>query len=175
MSEWNAPGHGHHLAAWLALVSGAVVLLGRKGTRGHRRWGWLYLLSMTAMNLSSLAIYRLFGGFGVFHVLAICSLLTLLAAIVPVRTRKPARNWARAHATLITWSYVGLVAAAASELMTRIPALGTWVRAGTGKLGLSGVDFGLIVGSTSVLVAVLGGILVAALLPRALARLASAA
>lgn len=169
MGEWNVIGHGHHVSAWMALTSGAIVLLSQKGTRWHKRWGWLYLASMIAMNLSALLIYRLFGGFGVFHVMAICSLLTLFAALIPVRTRRPKHHWAKAHATLITWSYIGLVAAAASEITTRIPAVGSRVREAAANLGLSGVDFGLIVGFTSLLVAVLGGILVALFLPRTLA------
>lgn len=169
MIEWNVVGHGHHLAAWAAIISGAIVLLSMKGTRWHRRWGRLYIGSMVAMNLSALTIYRLFGVFGVFHYFAIASLLTIAAALATVRLRRPKGKWVEAHASLMTWSYIGLIAAAASEATTRVPAVGKWVRDAAGTLNLFGGDFGLIVGATSVLVALVGGLFVAFLLPRALA------
>jgi uncharacterized membrane protein len=36
----------HLLAAVLALASGLLVLLTRKGKRRHRRLGWIYVASM---------------------------------------------------------------------------------------------------------------------------------
>lgn len=169
MSEWNVIGHGHHIAAWIAIFSGAIVLLSRKGTRWHRRWGWIYIGSMVAMNLSALMIYRLFGVFGVFHYFAIASLLTVGAALATVRMRKPKGAWVEAHANLMAWSYIGLVAAAASEATTRVPQVATWVRHVAETLNLFGGDFGFIVGATSLLVALMGGVFVALLMPRALA------
>jgi uncharacterized membrane protein len=125
-------GWFHLICALTALGSGAVVLLRRKGTRAHRRMGWVYVGSMLALNVTALMIYRLFGGFGPFHAAALASLVTVLAGIVPAVRRKPA-NWVDHHYAWMTWSYVGLWAAAVSEVATRTPGLHFWwaVLAGT--------------------------------------------
>ncbi|HEU4883175.1 MAG TPA: DUF2306 domain-containing protein [Longimicrobium sp.] len=121
----NALGGFHLICALLALASGAAVLLRRKGTRRHRRLGWIYVCSMVALNVTALMIYRLFGGFGPFHVGSIFSLVTVVAGAVPAIRRKPA-NWVERHYAWMTWSYVGLCAAAVSEVGTRTPGLQFW-------------------------------------------------
>jgi len=75
-----------HLAcAVVALGAGAGVLLLRKGTRRHRRLGWVYVAAMLGLNLTALLIYRLFGRFGPFHLAALLSLVTVLAGLLPAR------------------------------------------------------------------------------------------
>lgn len=107
------------------MVVGAVVISRRKGTRSHRRLGWIYAVSMLGLNVTALMIYRLFGGFGPFHVAAIASLATLLGGMYFVIAR-PTRNWLALHYSFMSWSYVGLLAAAASEAGTRVPAFQFW-------------------------------------------------
>jgi len=117
-------GQVHLLAALIALASGAWVLLRRKGTARHRQVGWLYAASMLALNVTALFIYRLTGTFGPFHVAALISLATLLAGVVQARRRlRGDRNWLPRHYFYMTWSYLGLVAAAVAETATRVPAL----------------------------------------------------
>ena len=125
-------GWFHLLAALVAMASGAVVLLGRKGTRGHRRLGWAYVASMVALNGSALLIYRLFGGFGPFHVAAIVSLGGLVMGVLVMRRPRDPRAVER-HYYWMTWSYVGLLAAFVSEVGTRVPGAVFWwaVLAGT--------------------------------------------
>lgn len=121
----NALGLFHTVCALVALGSGAAVVLRRKGTRSHRRLGWVYVASMLALNGTALMIYRLFGGFGPFHAAAIASLVTVVAGAVPAYRRKPA-NWLEHHYAWITWSYVGLCAATVSEVATRVPGFRFW-------------------------------------------------
>jgi uncharacterized membrane protein len=125
-------GWTHTLAAVTALVAGAAVLLTRKGTRRHRQFGWTYVVSMILLNVTALLIYRLFGRFGPFHVGAVFSFITVVAGTAAAlgarrsRTRGDAVQRARAlerHYQWMTWSYVGLAAAAVSEIATRMPAL----------------------------------------------------
>ena len=40
--------------------------------------------------------------------------------------RKPARAWLERHAQFMSWSYAGLLAAAAAEGLTRMPGFGFW-------------------------------------------------
>ena len=143
----------HTAAAVAALAFGAAVLLTTKGTALHRRLGWAYVASMLLLNLTALLIYRLFGGFGPFHAAALVSLVTVLlgayAALQVRRHRRAHRLVERAialdrHYLWMTWSYVGLLAAAVSELATRVPVLRA--RPGQGALfGLTVVVATLVV------------------------------
>jgi hypothetical protein len=84
----------------------------------------VYVVAMLALNLSALWIYRLTGTFGPFHVAALISLATLLAGVsAALRRRRGDRNWLRRHYAFMSWSYVGLVAAAVAEVATRVPAV----------------------------------------------------
>lgn len=111
-------GQVHVAAAVLALASGALVLRRPKGTARHRALGWVYVGAMLATNLTALGIYRLFGRFGPFHAAALASLATTAVGIIATR-RRARRNWIAYHYFWMTYSYLGLVAAAVSETATR--------------------------------------------------------
>lgn len=117
MSHGHPLGAVHLSVALVALVAGGLVALGRKGTRAHRFLGRTYAVAMVIVNVTALLIYELFGAFGPFHAAAIFSLVTVVAGVVPVRTRTP--HWLPRHAWWMSGSYVGLLAAAASETSTR--------------------------------------------------------
>ena len=120
----NIIGWAHTICSVSALVTGAAVLLRRKGTTGHRRLGWVYVGSMLGLNATAFLIYRLFGGFGPFHVAALLSLATVAGGMVPALRRRP--GWLTRHYWWMTYSYVGLLAAAASEVVTRMPGTAFW-------------------------------------------------
>jgi uncharacterized membrane protein len=161
--EEDMPSIGltHTVAAVVALVAGAAVLLTRKGTRRHRQLGWAYVVSMLLLNGTALLIYRLFGRFGAFHVGAIFSFVTVVAGTVAALGARRARSHRRSaeraralerHYQWMTWSYVGLVAAAVSEIATRMPAL----RFRPGQ----GVVFGLTVAMATLMVVWVGARLI---------------
>lgn len=117
-------GQFHFATALIALGSGAWVLLRTKGTRKHRRVGWVYATSMLMLNVSALSIYRLTGAFGPFHVAALVSLATLAAGIISARRRRHGSpGWLERHYFFMTYSYLGLVAALVAETATRWPAI----------------------------------------------------
>lgn len=149
-------GQFHFATALLALASGAWVLLRRKGGTAHRRAGWVYAASMIALNLSALFIYRLTGRFGPFHAAAFVSLAGVIAGVVAARRRRTDRHWFARHYFFMSWSYVGLWAAAVSETATRLPAVRTIAR-GTG-IPLSGFWLAVLV-ATALVVAV-GSVLI---------------
>lgn len=110
----------HLSASIVALISGTAVLVSRKGTRRHRLIGYIYVISMVLLLLTAFALYRLFGGFGVFHVAAVISSITIIGGVWPaVRRRSP--KWILHHFAWMYWSVLGLYAAFASELLTRLP------------------------------------------------------
>lgn len=120
-------GWVHVVFGIVALLTGSGVLLLRKGTRWHRTLGHFYLSAMIGLNVTALFIYSLFGDFGPFHWMAVASLTTLLVGMVPVFTRRPKGRWLELHGAFISGSYVGLVAATASEITGRAPGTGEFV------------------------------------------------
>lgn len=135
----DALGGIHVLFGFMALGFGAAVFPATKGSRLHRRLGKAYAASMFALNGTALMIYDLFGGFGPFHWAALASLATLIAGLWPLRSRTP--RWVERHAIFMCWSYVGLMAATAAEVASRVP----------------GWDFGASVIASSIAIIVLGG------------------
>lgn len=114
----------HLVSALVAMVAGAVVLLRRKGGKRHRVTGRIYFAAMLTLNVTALMIYRLFGGFGPFHVAALVSLATVVPGVMAARSRHP--GWLDRHYYWMTFSYVGLLAAALSEVLTRLPRAPFW-------------------------------------------------
>ncbi|NNF52556.1 MAG: DUF2306 domain-containing protein [Gammaproteobacteria bacterium] len=113
-------GITHTLAAASALLLGPSVFVRKKGTALHKKLGYGYVFSMLVLNATALMIYDLFQGWGIFHYLSALSLLTLLSGFVPAYLKRPA-NWIEWHYMGMTWSYVGLTAAAVAETLTRTP------------------------------------------------------
>ena len=117
----RAIAQAHIIAAVSALLLGGIVFLMRKGGSLHVRLGFGYVVSMLIMNVTAFAIYRLTGNVNAFHVGAFFSLVTVLAGWVPAIRRRPRDRWLHLHFEFMSWSYVGLVAGAVSEVGTRLP------------------------------------------------------
>lgn len=109
----------HLVVAILAMIFGAVVIFLKKGTRVHVRFGYAYVASMLAVNISALMIYKLFGKFGPFHWAALISLASIAGGMIPAIRRKPRGIWIELHYEFMNWSIVGLYAAFWSETFTR--------------------------------------------------------
>lgn len=137
IATWaNDPlGYLHLAAAMIALVSGAVVAVLRKGNAAHVWLGRAYLAAMLFVNGSALSKYDLTGRPNVFHLAAILSLATVIAGwIAAQRHRKTgARGAAAAHGIFMLWSYFGLIVALIAETVTRefpymLHGQGGWLR-----------------------------------------------
>jgi len=109
----------HVTAALTALSSGLFVILWRKGRALHRLIGLLFVFAMLVTNISALMIYRLTGHFGLFHALALLSLIYTLGGLAMPVLRPP--GWLATHVRLMSWSYLGLLAAALNETLVRLP------------------------------------------------------
>ena len=107
----------------LALVAGGWIFLTTKGTNAHKRVGWIYVASMTSLNVTALRLYNLTGGFNTFHLLAVFSLATLAVGVAQVLGRGRWRKWMWRHYQYMAWSYVGLLAATCNEAFVRLPPL----------------------------------------------------
>lgn len=72
----------HLAAATIALCLTPVMWLRRKGTRSHRFLGWIWVVVMTVVALTSFWISELRAGhFSPIHLLAVVTLIGLPAAI----------------------------------------------------------------------------------------------
>ena len=104
---------------------------------------------MVILNVSSLVIYRLTGYFEPFHALALFSLATVVRGMVPALRRRP--GWLMAHYWSMAWSYLGLLAAACSEIVVRLflragILTGTWQLIGGGiAIAILSVVVGMVV------------------------------
>ncbi|MCZ6640007.1 MAG: DUF2306 domain-containing protein [Gammaproteobacteria bacterium] len=115
----------HVLSAITAMLAGTAVMLVRKGTNRHLWVGRSYVVMMLATNASAMMIYELFGRFGPFHWMVLASSASWLAGYVVVWRRK--KGWRYQHAYFMAGSYVGLMAAAAAEVATRVPGWSFWL------------------------------------------------
>lgn len=137
----------HVLAAGAALGAGTAVAVARKGTPWHRATGRAFGIAMLLLNLSALALYDLTGRANLFHAFALLSLISVGLGWRAARRRGP--EWRRVHANWMLWSYVGLLAAALSEVATRLPiARESWTH------------FSIAVGLATGLVCAVGAVLI---------------
>ncbi len=109
-------GWFHFITAVLAMLTGTIVLLNIKGTLFHKRIGYIYVISMLLLNISSFFIVN-FGGFSLFHFFAIVSLVSIFGGMIP--TIKKGKNWFGYHFYFMSWSVVGLYCAFWAEIGTR--------------------------------------------------------
>ena len=109
-------GWFHFITAIIAMFTGTIVLLNKKGTTFHKRIGYIYVLSMLMLNLTSFFIIN-FGGFSIFHFFAIVSLVSIFGGMLP--TIKKKKNWFGYHFYFMSWSVVGLYCAFWAEVGTR--------------------------------------------------------
>lgn len=127
----------HVTSAVLALLTGTVVFIDAKGHLLHRALGVAYVAAMVATNVSAFGLYRLTGTIALFHVLAAVSLWTLVMAMIRLFSILP--NRIALHGIWMVRSYVGLLAAAAIEAMTRVPAIRALLDSSADVMWLGGV------------------------------------
>jgi uncharacterized membrane protein len=147
----------HLVFSFVAIGVGGWVVLISKGTRWHRTLGHAYVWALIGVIATALAMYDLTGRFTPFHFAAIMSTVTLTGGLWTVLARRPRKDWIEAHATWMSWSYIGLMAAFAAESLTRYimpriaPLLPTgsgwgvfWISVGVASFGVMGLGAWLI-------------------------------
>lgn len=79
---------GHALAALGAIALGLWQLMAPKGTVRHRIVGWIWVVALAAVAISSFWIneFRTWGPFSPIHVLSVVALVSLVSGIAAARS-----------------------------------------------------------------------------------------
>ena len=110
----------HAALALLCIGVGLVQLWRPKGGAGHRARGYLFVYAMIAVDGLALLVYRATGSFNVLHVGAIANFTCIVMAIVPMLRNPRPRSWRYLHYYWISWAYVGLLSAGATQVAIRL-------------------------------------------------------
>ena len=133
----SAAGAVHAVVAVLCIGVGLIQFLRPKRGAGHRARGYFFVYAMLVADGTAMLVYRFTGTLNLFHVGAIVNCACIVATIDPLlRSPRPA-NWRLTHYYLISWSYVSLMSAAATEIMARVLPLTTRGQVGLLALVLS--------------------------------------
>jgi uncharacterized membrane protein len=125
MAGLTLAGTVHTVLAILGIAVGLIQFMRPKRGPGHRARGYAFVYAMLIADGATMLVFQFTGRFNILHVGAIANLVCIVAAVIPVlRTPRPA-NWKSRHYHWMSWSYVGLLAAAATELAVRSSHLAT--------------------------------------------------
>lgn len=113
----------HAALALLCIVIGTIQLLRPKYGPGHRARGYAFVYGMLMVDGAAMLLYRFTGGFNAFHVGAIVNLAAITAAMIPMLMSPRPPAWKQLHYHFMSWGFVGLMAAATTELIVRSTAL----------------------------------------------------
>jgi uncharacterized membrane protein len=119
IAHLTLPGAIHTILAVAGILVGLVQLVRRKGGPVHRALGYAFVYAMLIADGAAMLIFQFTGRFNILHVGALTNLVCMIFAIAPMlRSPRPA-NWKLQHYYWMSWSYAGLLAAAATELVVR--------------------------------------------------------
>jgi uncharacterized membrane protein len=127
----------HTVLAISGIAVGMLQFVRPKRGPPHRARGYAFVYAMLIADGAAMLVFQFTGKFNILHVGAIVNLACIVAAVIPVlRTPRPP-NWKNQHYYRMCWSYVGLLAAAATELVVRTSHLATREQAWTVTAAIS--------------------------------------
>ncbi len=113
----------HLIVSVIAMVTGSLVLGLTKGTKTHKRIGYIYSAAMLLVLITAFTMYNLFGTWGIFHWMAVVSSLTIVLGLIPILTKRPKKNYISMHFSFMYWSVIGLYGAFMAETFVRLPKI----------------------------------------------------
>jgi len=116
----SAAGAVHAVLAILCIGVGLIQFLRPKCGASHRARGYLFVYAMLVADGTAMLVYRFTGALNLFHVGAIVNFACIVLAVVPLLRSPRPTNWRLKHYYLISWSYVSLMSAAATEIVVRL-------------------------------------------------------
>jgi uncharacterized membrane protein len=148
MFDLTMPGAIHSVLACFGIAAGVVQFLRHKGDSLHRAFGYGYVYAMLIGDGTAMLIYQFTGKLNILHLGAITNMTCIAIGMLPV-LRNPRRGrWRLTHYYWISWSYVGLLAAAATELIVRTAPFSSrgsvWAATAVTTLSVTLVGYALI-------------------------------
>lgn len=131
------PGGIHTVLAMLGIVVGLIQFMRPKRGPLHRARGYAFVYAMLVADGTAMLVFQFTGRFNILHVGAIVNLFCIVLAIVSMLRSPRPSNWKNQHYCWMSWSYVGLLAAAATELVVRTSHLATRAQAWTATAAVS--------------------------------------
>ncbi len=119
----NELGLIHLIFSIVSLATGTLVLGLSKGSKTHKKLGYLYSGSMLIVLITAFGMYNLFGAWGIFHWSAVISTLTLALGLIPILRKRPRKNYISLHFSFMYWSVIGLYGAFMAETFVRLPKI----------------------------------------------------
>ncbi len=109
----------HLITAIIALFTAAIVLFAPKGTRIHKRMGYVFAVSLLLVNVTAAFMYNLTETVNFLHVFIILSFFSLSSGMwAAIRRKSP--NWLTRHITGMNSAALGVWAAGFAELTVRV-------------------------------------------------------
>jgi uncharacterized membrane protein len=115
-------GFFHTLACVLALGAGAWLMVGRKGTPRHRRWGDIYTAAILFASFSSLTIYTRHA-FTMAHWFGVIAIVLSAGGFALGRWHGKGGAWKYPHIFCMVGSYYVLVGGGVNEVFLRVNTL----------------------------------------------------
>ncbi|HEX2816233.1 MAG TPA: hypothetical protein VHN39_07565 [Phenylobacterium sp.] len=115
-------GFFHTLACILALGVGVWLMVGRKGTPRHRRWGDIYTGAILFASVSSLTIYTRHA-FTAAHWFGVIAILLSAGGFALGRWHGKGNAWKYGHIFCMVGSYYVLVGGGVNEVFLRVNTL----------------------------------------------------
>jgi uncharacterized membrane protein len=131
----------HTVLAISGIVVGLIQFLRAKRGPNHRARGYAFVYAMLIADGAAMLVFQFTGKFNILHIGAMTNLVCIVAAMIPVLRSPRPSNWKNQHYCWMSWSYVGLLAAAATELVVRTSHLATREQAWTATAATSHRDW----------------------------------
>ncbi len=113
-------GGVHFVSSIIGLITGAYILLAKKGTNLHKKMGYVFAVALLLVNISALFIYDFNNGkISVFHYLIPVSLCFLIYGLYPMISKPRNKKSIYKHIIGMNGAALGLWAAGATEYFVR--------------------------------------------------------
>ena len=112
-------GTVHAVLASTGILIGLPQLWRPKGGTVHRVLGYAYVAAMLMADGSALVVFQFTGRPNILHAGALINLSCIAAGLWPLLRRSRPMAWADQHRIWMAGSYIGLLAAAATEFTVR--------------------------------------------------------
>lgn len=119
MTGLTTLGAMHAVLASTGIIIGLPQLWRRKGGAVHRALGYIYVAVMLMSDGSALLVFQFTGRPNVLHAGAVLNLVCIVAGLWPVLRSQRSPGWMDRHRIWMAGSYIGLLAAAATEVTVR--------------------------------------------------------